>query len=271
MNKFTVNDHQMAYQDIGQGPVILFGHSFLWDSHMWAPQIEALSQQYRCIVPDFWGHGQSDSAPKITRTLKDYAQQLLALMDHLDIDQFSIVGLSVGGMWGAELTTLVPSRVNALVLMDTFVGLEPEVTHKKYFHMLDIITQHQAVPEPIIEAITPLFFANNANQDSPELVKAFKQHLSSLKGEQALEIARVGKIVFSRRDQIDELDKFTLPVLIAVGSEDKPRSMLESYLMQDCITGAQLIQIPNAGHISNLEQPQFVTEMLMTFLDKVYS
>lgn len=271
MNKFAVDGHQMAYQDIGQGPVILFGHSFLWDSQMWAPQIEVLSQDYRCIVPDFWSHGQSDSAPTNTCSLKGYAQQLLALIDHLDIEKFSIIGLSVGGMWGAELTSLVPSRVNALVLMDTFVGLEPEVTHKKYFHMLDIIAQHQAVPESIIDAITPLFFANNANQDSPELVKAFKQHLASLNGKQATELARVGKIVFSRRDQIDELDKFALPVLIAVGNEDKPRPVLESYLMQDCISGSELIQIPNAGHISNLEQPQFVTDMLMTFLDKVYS
>lgn len=270
MNKFTIDDHQMAYQDIGQGPVILLGHSFMWDSHMWAPQIEVLSQQYRCIVPDFWGHGQSEAAPKNTQTLKSYAQQLLALMDHLAIEQFTIIGLSVGGMWGTELTTLAPSRVQALVLMDTFVGLEPEITHQKYMHILDTIIEQQAIPEAIIEAVTPLFFANNANQDSPELVAAFKQHLANLKGEHALEIARVGKIVFNRRDQMDDLTNFALPVLIAVGQEDNPRPVLESYLMQDCITDAELVQIPNAGHISNLEQPQFVTEMLSTFLAKVY-
>ncbi|WP_299008669.1 alpha/beta fold hydrolase [uncultured Shewanella sp.] len=271
MNKFTFDNHQMAYQDIGQGPVILLGHSFLWDSHMWAPQIAALSQDYRCIVPDFWGHGQSDAAPSYTHSLKDYAQQVLALMDHLDIEEFAIVGLSVGGMWGAELTTLAPSRVQALVLMDTFVGLEPEITHQKYMQMLDTIAQLKAVPQPIIDAVSPLFFANNAHQDSPELVETFRQYLSNLTGERAVEIARMGKIIFDRRDQMDELANFALPVLIAVGQEDNPRPVLESYLMQDSITHAQLIQIPNAGHISNLEQAEFVTEMLRTFLNKVYS
>lgn len=78
--------------------------------------------------------------------LKDYAQHMLALMDHLQIEYFSVIGLSVGGMWGAELALLAPKRVQSLVMMDTFVGLEPEVTHKKYFTMLDTIAQLQAVP-----------------------------------------------------------------------------------------------------------------------------
>ncbi|MCZ4295299.1 alpha/beta fold hydrolase [Vibrio sinaloensis] len=271
MNKFAIDGCEMAYQDVGQGPVIVFGHSYLWDSQMWAPQVEALSQHYRCIVPELWAHGDSDFAPSSTRSLTDYAQQILALMDHLDIETFSLVGLSVGGMWGTELVSLAPQRVNALVLMDTFVGLEPEVTHKKYFAMLDTISQVQAVPAPIVDAVTPLFFANNVQQDNPQLVDQFVQSLIALKGDKAVEVARVGRMVFGRRDQIEDIEKFALPVLIAVGQEDKPRPVLESYLMHDCISGSELIQIPRAGHISNLEQPEFVTEMLKNFLDRIHA
>lgn len=268
MNKFVIDGKEMAYQDIGEGPVVLFGHSYLWDSAMWAPQIAVLSQHYRCIVPELWAHGGSQSAPEQTRSLTDYAQQIVALIDHLKIEQFSIVGLSVGGMWGCELVTLIPSRVKSLVLMDTFVGLEPEVTHKKYFSMLETISEAQMVPEPLVEAVTPLFFAHNAEQDSPQLVHGFRERLSSLEGEQAVEVAKVGRMVFGRRDQIEEIEKFALPVLIAVGQEDIPRPVLESYLMHDSISGSQLIQIPKAGHISNLEQPEFVTGMLSDFLAK---
>lgn len=270
MEKFSVDGREMAYLDVGSGPVVIFGHSYLWDNKMWAPQIEALSQHYRCIVPDLWAHGESDFAPQTTRSLQDYAKQILSLMDQLKIDEFSIVGLSVGGMWGCELVTLAPQRVKSLVLMDTFVGLEPEVAHNKYFAMLDAIAQAKAVPEEIVEAVTPLFFANNAKEDSPELVTNFAKHLANLKGEQAEEVARIGRIVFGRRDQIEDIEKFALPVLIAVGQEDKPRPVLESYLMVDSITGSKLVQIPKAGHISNLEQPEFVTEMLQNFLNSVY-
>lgn len=269
MNKFAIDGRDMAYLNVGQGPVVVFGHSYLWDSQMWAPQIAELSQSYRCIVPDLWAHGESDNAPASTRSLQDYAKQILALLDHLAVDQFSIVGLSVGGMWGAEVVSLAPQRVTSIVLMDTFVGLEPEVAHKKYFAMLETIASVKQVPEAMIEVVAPLFFARNAEQDNPQLVAAFKQQLAQITGERAEAVAKIGRMVFGRRDFIDELEKFTLPTLIAVGEEDIPRPYLESYLMQDCIDGAQLVQIPKAGHISNLEQPAFVTELLGAFLSKV--
>ncbi|AYV21832.1 MULTISPECIES: alpha/beta fold hydrolase [Vibrio] len=266
MKQFKVDGQTMAYQDVGQGPVVLFGHSYLWDSAMWQPQVEALSQHYRCIVPDLWAHGESEAAPTSMSNLKDYAQHLLALMDELEIDEFSIVGLSVGGMWGAELTALAPARVKSLVLMDTFVGLEPEVAHAKYFAMLATITELKAVPAPIVEAVVPLFFANNAKQVNADLVDGFEAKLSALSGDRAVEVARIGRMVFGRRDLCDEIEKFALPALVAVGAEDKPRPVLESYLMNDLISGSAINVIPEAGHISNLEQPEYVTAMLTEFL-----
>ncbi|CAH0536361.1 alpha/beta fold hydrolase [Vibrio marisflavi] len=268
MNKFSIDGKELAYLDKGEGPVVLLGHSYLWDHKMWQPQIEALSENYRCIVPDLWAHGQSAYAPERVRSLKDIAADMLALMNHLDVEQFSVVGLSVGGMWGAELTLLAPERVKSLVMMDTFVGLEPEITHQKYFSMLDTIANVQMVPEPILEAVVPMFFAKNGAEKSPELVASFAKHLSSITGEQAVEVARIGRMIFGRRDMIEDIEKFALPVLIAVGQEDIPRPVMESYLMQDCITESQLVEIPQAGHISNLEQPDIVTSMLKEFLSK---
>ena len=125
MKKFKIDGHEMAYVDVGQGPVIIFGHAYLMDSSMWGNhQVEVLKENYRCIIPDFWGHGVSDSVPNSVNTLKDYAKQVNGLLDSLDIYEFSVVGLSLGGIWGAELASLNPQRVKSLVLMDTFVGLE---------------------------------------------------------------------------------------------------------------------------------------------------
>ncbi|CZF86301.1 alpha/beta fold hydrolase [Grimontia marina] len=266
MNSIQINGKNMSYLDVGEGPVVLFGHSYLWDSEMWRPQIDVLSQNYRCIVPDLWAHGQSDAAPESTISLIHYADDILSLMDQLDIDKFALVGLSVGGMWGAELALKAPTRVNALVLMDTFIGFEPEVAKAKYFGMFNTIEQIGFIPPPMIDAITPLFFANNAETDNPELVSAFREKLANLKGEEAKNVVRVGRMVFDRRDTFDDVEKLMLPTLIMAGAEDKPRPPLESMLMHDAIDGSQYIVIPNAGHISNLEQADFVTEALSKFL-----
>ncbi|WP_318478308.1 alpha/beta fold hydrolase [Photobacterium leiognathi] len=268
MQSYVIEDRKLTYLDQGTGPVLVFGHSYLWDSKMWQPQIEVLSQHYRCIVPELWAHGDADAAPTKTRTLRDYADDVIALLDHLEVDTFSMIGLSVGGMWGAELALKVPQRVNALVLMDTFIGYEPEVLHAKYFAMLNTIIEQKTIPTEIIDAITPLFFRRQAELHTPELVNNFKTYLASIKGEDVVAVGQIGKMVFGRRDTFDDIELLTVPTLIMVGMEDSPRPPLEAQLMHDAIDGSEYVLIPDAGHISNLEQPEFVTQQLMAFLDK---
>lgn len=268
--QLVIADRKLSYLDVGSGPVLLFGHSYLWDSAMWAPQIATLSAQYRCIVPELWGHGQSDLLPNNCKTLLDIADQMLELMDALEITHFSVVGQSVGAMWGAELVLKAPTRVKTLVMLNSFIGFEPEVTRAKYDGMLDMITAAKAIPAPLISAISPLFFANDAENNTPELVTGFEQSLASITAEQIPTIVKLGRMIFGRRDTMEYAEQLTLPCLIMAGVEDKARSVLESYLMSDAIDGSQLVHIPAAGHISTLEQAEFINQHLADFLAKHY-
>ena len=268
--QLVIADRKLSYLDVGSGPVLLFGHSYLWDSAMWAPQIATLSAQYRCIVPELWGHGQSDLLPNNCKTLLDIADQMLELMDALEITHFSVVGQSVGAMWGAELVLKAPTRVKTLIMLNSFIGFEPEVTRAKYDGMLDMITAAKAIPAPLISAISPLFFANDAENNTPELVTDFEQSLASITAEQIPTIVKLGRMIFGRRDTMEYAEQLTLPCLIMAGVEDKARSVLESYLMSDAIDGSQLVHIPAAGHISTLEQAEFINQHLADFLAKHY-
>lgn len=268
--QLVIADRKLSYLDVGSGPVLLFGHSYLWDSAMWAPQIATLSAQYRCIVPELWGHGQSDLLPNNCKTLLDIADQMLELMDALEITHFSVVGQSVGAMWGAELVLKAPTRVKTLVMLNSFIGFEPEVTRAKYDGMLDMITAAKAIPAPLISAISPLFFANDAANNTPELVTGFEQSLASITAEQIPTIVKLGRMIFGRRDTMEYAEQLTLPCLIMAGVEDKARSVLESYLMSDAIDGSQLVHIPAAGHISTLEHAEFINQHLADFLAKHY-
>ncbi|WP_343170917.1 alpha/beta fold hydrolase, partial [Stenotrophomonas maltophilia] len=81
MPAVNIHGSTLHYQDHGTGFPLLLGHSYLWDAAMWAPQIDALSRQYRVIVPDLWGHGASGALPEGTQTLDDLAAQASALLD----------------------------------------------------------------------------------------------------------------------------------------------------------------------------------------------
>ncbi|TBL82407.1 alpha/beta fold hydrolase [Hafnia alvei] len=258
-----VNDRQMHYIDRGEGFALLLGHSYMFDSNMWAPQIEALSQHFRVIAPDLWGHGKSDQLPESRRSLKDLASDHLALMDALDINEFAVVGLSVGGMWGVELAAMVPDRVRALVLMDTFVGLEPEVTFKKYDAMLNAIDAAGKVPAVLVEQIVPMFFRR---ETEPHLLEALTEHLSNLP-ESVLRqsIVPLGRMIFGRGDSCPLLEELKMPALVITGEQDAPRPPLEGYLMAEMLNCKQLV-VPQAGHICTLEQPEWVNEALLNFL-----
>ncbi|QSX39295.1 alpha/beta fold hydrolase [Shewanella cyperi] len=264
--RFGLHGSHLSYLDLGDGPVLLLGHSYLWDNHMWREQLELLSQRYRVIAVDLYGHGESGPLPANHHSLIDIARDMLALLDSLAIDRFSIIGLSVGAMWGAELALLAPGRVQTLVMLDSFIGFEPEVTRDKYFGMLDIIKQQQAIPDSLADAIVPLFFATTQSPRRDALIAEFRAELLAIPAARIDSLVRLGRMIFGRRDTCEDAEQLTQPCLIMVGTEDKARTVLESYLMHETIAGSQLVHIPQAGHISCLEQPEEVNKALLAFL-----
>lgn len=266
---FSMIDGQpLHYLDQGQGSVVLLGSSYLWDHTMWAPQIEVLSRHYRVIAPDLWGHGQSGQLPEGMTSLDDLARQALTLMDRLDIDCFNLVGLSVGGMWGARLALTAPERVQSLVLMDTYVGVEPEPTRLYYFSLFDKIEASGSIPEPLLDIVVPIFFRPGIDPQSA-LYQQLRTALAALPADRLRDsVVPLGRIIFGRDDilpRLHELDAKRTTVMF--GDQDKPRPPSESLEMAELI-GCPHISIPEAGHISNLENPEFVTEALLEFLTR---
>lgn len=256
-------DKQFNYLDIGSGFPLLLGHSYLFDRHMWEPQLDALAEHYRVIVPDLWGHGESPQLPASHTSLSDIAADHLALMDQLGIQEFGIVGLSVGGMWGAELAAVAPERVKVLVLLDSYMGDETPEERQRYFAMLDAVYQAGAITSPLLEYIAGQFYSDNV-PDS--LLQPLIEHLQSLPADLLRNsIVPLGKMIFGRPDKLALLEKITATTLVITGELDKPRPPAEGQRMAD-ILGCEHVLIPGAGHISNKENPEAVTKALLAFL-----
>ncbi|WP_397450022.1 alpha/beta fold hydrolase [Pseudomonas sp. NA-150] len=264
----TIEQQTLHYQIHGTGFPIVLGHSYLWDSTMWAPQIEALSEHYQVIVPDLWGHGQSGPLPEGTQTLGDLATHVSALLDALDIKQCAVIGLSVGGMWGAELALREPERIKALIMMDTSLDAEPEASHTRYFQMLDAIGALGTIPAPMLDAILPLFFHAGSALDQ-EVHSRFRHELSRFSADQLRQsVVPLGRIVFGRPDTTSQLAGLNpATTLLMCGALDMARPPEETFRMAEII-GCKYVLIPEAGHISNLENPSFVTDTLLEWLQQ---
>src|SRR5690348_9065595 len=121
---------RIAYVDEGGGPPIVFLHGVGATKKMWAPQIELLSERFRCIALDYRGYGESEAPPQsslkpdardakaISRAA--YARDLLAVLDAAGIDAAHLCGCSLGGVVALETYDAKPARVKSLALVDTF-------------------------------------------------------------------------------------------------------------------------------------------------------
>ena len=263
-----LNGRVLSYHDIGEGEAILFGHSFLWDSHMWQPQIEEFSKSYRCIVPDLWAHGKSaiTEAP----SLKQMSDDFFALMQSLNIEQFHLVGLSVGGMWGTQLALDHPSSVLSLTVMGSSVEAEPVEKQAHFLGMLDMCQAcRYECHAPLIEAVKPFFFSDHTINNNQGFGRTRGYFVAAvMKAEQMQAIVEIGqKQYLTRPSLMSRLHEIKLPCLFMVGEQDRSRPVYESEAMASKIAGAKLEVIANAGHISNLENPEQVNHLLKAFLD----
>ncbi|MEB6588947.1 MULTISPECIES: alpha/beta hydrolase [Pseudomonas] len=267
-NFIEIDGARMSYIDQGQGFPVLLGHSYLWSADMWQPQVEALSQHFRVIVPELWGHGDSDAPPATTRNMADLVRQHLALLDKLDIAKCHLVGLSVGGMWGAPLASEHPDRIDRLVLMDTYLGAEPEATRLKYFSLLDAASATGEFSDALLDIIVPIFFHADG-QTVPEIREQFRAALKATSAETIRNsLDPMGRIIFGRPDLMDRLAG--LPgerTIVLCGDKDIPRPPAESNEMAQLIN-CLAAQIPLAGHISCLENPKVVNEFLLNWLPR---
>ncbi|AGA75951.1 hydrolase alpha/beta fold family protein [Pseudomonas putida HB3267] len=263
-----IDGARMSYIDQGQGFPVLLGHSYLWSAQMWQPQIEALSAHFRVIVPELWGHGGSDAPPATTIDINSLVRQHLTLLDKLEITRCHLVGLSVGGMWGAPLAATHPDRIDRLVLMDTYLGAEPEETRLKYFALLDAASEAGEFSDLLLDIIVPIFF-HAGGQTVPEIRKRFRAQLKASSAQTISEsLDPMGRIIFGRHDLLEQLEQLPSErTILMCGDQDIPRPPEESNEMARII-GCLAAQIPFAGHISSLENPRVVNEFLLNWLPR---
>ena len=131
-----VNGQHIYFEDSGGGgAAVLFSHGFLMDHEMFAPQVEELSDEFRCVTWDERGFGNTKATKPFT--YYDSATDCLGVLDHLGIDSAVLAGMSQGGFLSLRAALTAPERVKALVLIDTQAGVEDPATLGGYNAMQD--------------------------------------------------------------------------------------------------------------------------------------
>lgn len=260
--KQLINGVEIAYEDHGSGPAVVLLHGYPFNRSLWRDQVSALRDDFRVIVPDLRGHGES-AVTSGTATMEAMANDVAALLDLLDISQATIGGLSMGGYVALAFSRLFPARVQSLVLAAT--RAQADTDEAKQNRAVQAEKARTEGMKGIADMMLPKLLIPETVAKRPEVVKHVRGMMASTNPEGA---AAALQGMALRQDQTSFLPQIKAPTLILVGREDVITPVADSELMHREISGSQLRVIENAGHVVNLERPEEFNRALSEFLRK---
>lgn len=157
-------EFDLYYEDVGDGPPVAFCHGFSNTHLSWFRNFADLSEDYRCIAPDQRSFGRS--VDPTDRGVAALADDLLALLDHLDVDRAALVGHSMGGWPVASVASQHPDRVAGLVLSATPGGLVEPGRHRELMAAGSVAELDESPLTSELEFLAGAIEATNT--DSPE-------------------------------------------------------------------------------------------------------
>lgn len=263
MPDIQVDGLNIHYERAGKGPELVLLHGIGSNSRSWRYQLAGLSDEFTVIAWDAPGYGRSDD-PAIAEEefrMAHFAGYLSGLLDGLGLEKVHILGLSMGGVIAQEFYRLYPGRVQTLILADTNRGggTRPEAER---IEQLNNRLKSALNPAELAKRRTPVLLSSNA---SPAKIAEVESIMSEIHPAGY----RRASYAMSYADYTDLLPRITVPTLIICGEQDGVAPPRESELLHQAIPGSRLVLIPNAGHVSNQEQPELFNRAIREFLGSI--
>lgn len=251
-----VNGQRLFYEDSGgDGPPVLFSHGFLMDHSMFDPQVAALTPEFRCIRWDERAFGQTTYDGE-DFTYWDSADDAIGLLDHLGIPAAVLAGMSQGGFLSLRAALRYPSRVRALVLIDTQSAPEDPAVVEVYEGMTaDWLANG---PVNVSAVVADLIIGD------PAIEPPWQAKWETLPREN---MGPASRCLYRRDDVTDRLGEIVCPALVVHGTNDQAITIDKADALCDGLADCRgLVRVEGAAHAANLTHPDQVNPPLLEFL-----
>jgi pimeloyl-ACP methyl ester carboxylesterase len=255
-----VPEGKLFFVKRGNGPPIVFLHGFCLDHRMWESQMDYFSARFTCVAIDLRGFGKS-SLP--TDNLYAHYEDLVALLDFLGLDQpVILIGLSMGARVIANFALTHPQKTRAVIFIDGAID-------GYAFKDFDLGYIYTAGKELGIAAANRLWLDHpifGPARENPVVFEQLTEEVMSYSGWHWLNKNPVKNLTPPAMEQLQKID---VPTLIMIGQLDIPDFKDLALKLKKQIDHAQYIEIAGAGHMSNMEKPDLVNDLLHQFLDQL--
>jgi pimeloyl-ACP methyl ester carboxylesterase len=248
----------------GQGPHrLLLVHGFPFDHTQWAPQSEGLGGVATLMAPDLRGLGRSAGSDDPSRySMSMYADDLARWLDRAGWERTVLVGLSMGGYIAFEFVRRHPDRLLGLILADTQPAADPPEVRRNRQTTAERV--RELGMDEVVPGLLDKVLGATTRRGRPEVVARVREMMAAAPVPGV--VGALGAMA-RRPDSAPTLAGIGVPTLVVVGEEDTltPPTLAEA--ITAAIPAARLIRIPQAGHISPLEDPDAFNTAVHSFLE----
>ena len=248
----------IGYDEAGTGAPLVLLHAFPLDRTMWEPQLAALADVARVIVPDLPGFGESSPAEFAIEGVADVVATLLAEMN---IPKAVVGGLSMGGYVALAFARKHADKLSGLILADTRAGQDDTIAQANRTKAVALVNEKGSAA--LFEGMVPKVLCDATRDGKPEIVKRMK---SIAAGQRAVSVAAALAALRDRPDANPGLKAIAVPTLVLVGEYDAVTPPLAAANLSAQIRACKLVHIPDAGHLSNVENPDVFNAAVRAFL-----
>jgi pimeloyl-ACP methyl ester carboxylesterase len=268
MPTVQTNGVETYYEERGEGQAVVFVHAALVDHTMWDEQVAALDD-YRTVVYDVRGHGRTGGSPLSEYSMTLYAEDLRALVESLDLERPVLCGLSLGGMIAQTYAATSPDEISGVVLADTFT---PPILSRGEWVLRRVVLNALIPPVRLVGLervekanvrLTERFFGDaGGDYEKIEALRAAGPTIATD------EFVKVVRSMTRFHDVAVDLAAISVPTLVVYGERELPFVKHHAARLAAHLSDVEVVEIPGAGHASNLDDPETFTGVLRAFLGR---
>lgn len=245
----------------GGWPVVLI-HAFPLHAEMWRSQLERVPDGWRYIAADLPGfNGTAIDEPERV-TMDEYAADVEALLDALEIDRAVIGGCSMGGYVTFALFRRAPDRFSGALLVDTRATADTDEGLAARRGMSDMLRARGV--GAVADQMIPRLLGETTRMSRPDVEPLVRRLILA---NRASGIDAAIHAMMSRPDSSADARRIAVPALVMVGAEDRLTPVADSEALHRAIGRSQLVVLEGAGHLPGLEVPEAFSRALEGFLN----
>ncbi|MDR2117429.1 MAG: alpha/beta hydrolase [Planctomycetaceae bacterium] len=268
MGYYKINNVNLFISDWGVGRPILFIHGFPFDHTIWNRTSNILQNDFRVIVPDLRGLGKSELPDDWNITpMEQFADDLHILLGTLGIVEKAVIcGLSMGGYIVMQYARKYRNELAGLVLCNTKTIPDSPVIADNRRKQAAGLTSGTLALRSVADTMIPKLFSEATLSNKPEVVQELRTVIES---NQPIGVAAAALGMAERLDTTELLGELEIPVLVICGSEDQFSPPSEMKPLAEKAKHGTFIEIPDAGHLPPLEQPEHFAAELKRWMETV--